>query len=106
MIISSVVSNNRAGLPNPNFPTGTGGDITNYLTMTITDSTVTNNQVFFVGGGIDNGGPLTIPPLPLPLTVQFLITRPPSRPPPESEAPLPLRVLLVSVTVPAIPPMP
>ena len=28
--------------------------------MTITDSTVTNNQVFFVGGGIDNGGTLTI----------------------------------------------
>jgi hypothetical protein len=58
--------------------------------MTITDSTVTNNQVFFVVVGIDNGGTLTIRPLPLSLTVQFLITPLPSRPPPESEAPLAL----------------
>ena len=47
-------------MPGPNFPTGTGGGITNYGTMSITDSTVTNNQVFFGGGGIDSGGTLTI----------------------------------------------
>jgi hypothetical protein len=60
MITGSVVSNNYAGMAGPNFPTGTGGGISNYGTMTITDSTVRNNQVFFGGGGIDNGGTLTI----------------------------------------------
>ena len=28
--------------------------------MTITDSTITSNEVYFAGGGIDNGGTLTI----------------------------------------------
>ena len=57
---NSVVSNNHAGVPGPNFPTGTGGGISNYGTMTITDSTITSNQVYLGGGGIDNGGTLTI----------------------------------------------
>ena len=59
-ITNSSVNDNHAGVPGPNFPTGTGGGITNYGTMTITDSTITGNQVYFAGGGIVNGGTLTI----------------------------------------------
>jgi hypothetical protein len=60
MITSSVVSNNYAGLPGPNFPLGIGGGISNHGTLTITDSTITGNQVYLTGGGIQNGGTLTI----------------------------------------------
>ena len=60
IMTNSVVSNNYAGMAGPNFPTGTGGGISNYGTMTITDSTITSNQVYFGGGGIENGGTLTI----------------------------------------------
>jgi hypothetical protein len=59
-ITNSNVSNNHAGVPGPNFPTGAGGGISNYGTLTITDSTINNNQVYFFGGGINNGGTLTI----------------------------------------------
>ena len=59
-ITNSSVNNNHAGVPGPNFPTGTGGGISNYGTMTITDSTITGNEVYFAGGGIVNGGTLTI----------------------------------------------
>ena len=59
MITSSVVSN-YAGSPGPNFPVGIGGGISNYGTLTITDSTITGNQVYLTGGGIQNGGTLTI----------------------------------------------
>jgi hypothetical protein len=59
-ISNSSVNDNYAGVPGPNFPTGTGGGISNYGTMTITDSTITGNQVYFAGGGIENGGTLTI----------------------------------------------
>ena len=59
-IASSSVNNNHAGIPGPNFPTGTAGGISNYGTMTITDSTITGNEVYFSGGGIVNGGTLTI----------------------------------------------
>ena len=51
-ITNSSVNNNHAGVPGPNFPTGTGGGISNYGTMTITDSTITGNEVYFAGGGI------------------------------------------------------
>jgi hypothetical protein len=59
VITNSVVSNNSAGEPEE-FPTGTGGGISNYGTMTITDSTIKSNNVFFGGGGIESGGTLTI----------------------------------------------
>jgi hypothetical protein len=59
-ITNSSVNTNRAGVPGPNFPTGTAGGISNYGMMTITDSTIAGNQVYFAGGGIINGGTLTI----------------------------------------------
>jgi hypothetical protein len=37
-----------------------GGGVSNYGTMTITDSTITGNEVYLTGGGIVNGGTLTI----------------------------------------------
>ena len=56
----SVVSNNYAGVPEK-FPVGTGGGIWNSGTTTITDSTITSNQVLSrCGGGIHNIGTLTI----------------------------------------------
>jgi hypothetical protein len=60
MITNSVVSNNYAGLDGKNFPVGIGGAIFNYGTLTITDSTITNNQVYLYGGGIYNEGTATI----------------------------------------------
>ena len=59
-ITNSSVNENHAGVPGPNFPTGTAGGISNYGTMTITDSTITGNEVYYAGGGIVNGGTLTI----------------------------------------------
>lgn len=52
MITNSVVSNNYAGLPGPNFPVGIGGGVSNYGTLTITDSTISGNG----NGGISTGG--------------------------------------------------
>jgi hypothetical protein len=60
MITNSVVSNNHAGMDGPNFPTGAGGGISNYGTLTITDSAITGNQVYLFGGGIYNDGRLAI----------------------------------------------
>jgi hypothetical protein len=58
-ITNSVVSNNGAGV-NEEFPAGSGGGISNRGTMTIIESTIKNNGVFWIGGGIANSGTLTI----------------------------------------------
>jgi hypothetical protein len=58
-ITNSVVSNNSAGV-SVEFPVGTGGGISNYGMLTITNSTIRSNQVELVGGGIANAGTLTI----------------------------------------------
>jgi hypothetical protein len=59
MITNSAVSNNRAGVEDP-FPAGYGGGISNGGTLTITNSTINGNQVYLTGGGIANWGTLTI----------------------------------------------
>jgi len=60
MITNSSVSGNFAGVPGPNFPTGVGGGISNYGTLTITNSTINGNQCWYYAGGISNSGTLTI----------------------------------------------
>jgi hypothetical protein len=59
MITNSSVSGNNAGDPDP-FPLGFGGGISNYGTLTITNSTINSNQCVQAGGGILNSGTLTI----------------------------------------------
>jgi hypothetical protein len=59
MITNSSVSDNYAGVPDP-FPAGNGGGISNYGTLTITNSTIDSNQVWLEGGGIYNWGTLTV----------------------------------------------
>jgi hypothetical protein len=59
MISNSIVRNNYAGTPNP-FPAGFGGGISNYGTLTITNSTINGNGCQLSGGGIYNDGTLTI----------------------------------------------
>jgi hypothetical protein len=59
MISNSVVNNNYAGASDP-FPVGFGGGISNYGTLTITNSTISGNEAYLAGGGIENGGTLTI----------------------------------------------
>jgi hypothetical protein len=54
-INNSRVSQNFAGMNDP-FPTGFGGGISNYGTVTITNSTINNNETWVDGGGIYNGG--------------------------------------------------
>src|SRR4029077_16477309 len=56
---NSSVSGNNAGDPDP-FPLGFGGGISNYGTLTITNSTINSNQCVQAGGGILNSGTLTI----------------------------------------------
>jgi parallel beta-helix repeat protein len=59
MITNSVVSNNPAGVSDP-FPVGYGGGISNGGTLTITNSTINGNGCYLAGGGIDNYGTLII----------------------------------------------
>jgi len=59
-ITNSTVSDNYAGLPGPNFPTGTGGGISNYGILAITNSTISGNICYRFAGGIYNNGALTI----------------------------------------------
>lgn len=54
------MNDNSAGLSGPNFPTGFGGGISNYGTLTITNSTISSNYCFLSAGGVYNGGTLTI----------------------------------------------
>ena len=58
-ITNSTVSNNHAGAEDP-FPSGFGGGIYNYGTLTITDSTINRNGCYATGGGISSGGTLRI----------------------------------------------
>jgi hypothetical protein len=58
-ITNCAVSNNLAGVTDP-FPAGTGGGISSYGTLTITDSTINGNQGYVAGGGIACGGATTI----------------------------------------------
>jgi len=51
MITNSIVSNNDAGADEP-FPAGFGGGISNYGTVTITNSTINSNLCYLAGGGI------------------------------------------------------
>lgn len=59
MIDNSVVTGNLAGVPDP-FALGDGGGILNEGTLTIVNSTISNNQAYQTGGGIDNAGTLII----------------------------------------------
>jgi predicted outer membrane repeat protein len=59
MIINSSVSNNFAGLKDPQ-PLSYGGGISNYGTLTITNSSIYGNQCGQSGGGIYSPGTLTI----------------------------------------------
>jgi hypothetical protein len=59
IIINSGVSGNSAGLIDPP-PFTYGGGISNYGTLTITNSTINNNRCGVNGGGIYNNGMLTI----------------------------------------------
>jgi N-acetylneuraminic acid mutarotase len=58
-ITNCVVSNNLAGVTDP-FPAGTGGGISSYGTLIITNSTIRDNQAYVAGGGIASGGAVTI----------------------------------------------
>jgi hypothetical protein len=58
-ITDSVVSNNLAGVTDP-WPAGTGGGISSYGTLTITNSTIRGNQGYLAGGGIASDGAVTI----------------------------------------------
>jgi hypothetical protein len=53
-IIDSSVNYNSAGFSGLNFPTGFGGDISNYETLTITNSTISSNYCFLSAGGVSN----------------------------------------------------
>ena len=59
MIDNGVVTGNLAGVPDP-FALGDGGGILNEGTLTIVNSTISNNQAYQTGGGIDNAGTLII----------------------------------------------
>ena len=59
IIINSSASGNSAGLIDPP-PFTYGGGISNYGTLTITNSTINNNQCGVNGGGIYNSGVVTI----------------------------------------------
>lgn len=59
MIINSSVTNNFAGLKDPQ-PVSYGGGISNYGTLTITNSSIYGNQCGQSGGGIYSPGTLTI----------------------------------------------
>ena len=59
ILINSIVSDNSAGVSDP-FPIGSAGGISNYGTLTITNSTINGNHCPMSGGGIENGGTLTI----------------------------------------------
>jgi hypothetical protein len=59
-ITNSSVNDNYAGVSGPNFPTGSGGGISNYGTLTITNSTINSNFCYLFAGGVHNGGTLTI----------------------------------------------
>jgi len=58
-INNSSVRDNYAG-SSDFFPVGYGGGISNYGTLTITDSTIAGNGCGLSGGGIYNFGTLTI----------------------------------------------
>jgi N-acetylneuraminic acid mutarotase len=58
-ITNCVVSNNVAGVTDP-FPAGTGGGISSYGTLMITNSTIRDNQGYVAGGGIVGGGAVII----------------------------------------------
>jgi hypothetical protein len=58
-IVDSVVSNNHAGYTTGN-PSGYGGGIYSFGTLTIIHSTLTNNTAAIHGGGIMGGGTITI----------------------------------------------